>query len=261
MWVSPRCFLDCLTIRMFCVFFWMLHNYNRLLKQLELLWSEDKKIWSSPSFIAVKEDSLYSWFVVCVCVIALFFVPRAAPCAKRRNLPTASAQDAINGCAAPVQRSTDTARSLENASCLYPWKAAQVLGTRWGFLPSRITYSVAKGAVTGSVWLRANKRLCGFSPTFPPTSLSLPQSALRIIGEKAWMFVFHRIFSTCLSTLWSDGTGLGGLQMALPFWYFRPNLGHFIEKAMTKQFLWIWTRCVRESQTAEGCGHYRMFLS
>jgi len=59
-------------------------------------------------------------------VIALF-VLRAAPHVKRRDLLTVSVQVAISGCAAHVQRSTNMARKLETASCLCPWRAAQVL--------------------------------------------------------------------------------------------------------------------------------------
>lgn len=114
-----------------------------------------------------------------------------------------------------------------------------------------------------SVWLR---RICtwqweiDFSPALGP----LPQSAFHSIGKKFGYLCFtDRIISTCLSNLWSDETGLGGLQQqqALPFQYFCPNLGNFTEETMAKQCLCICARCVRESQTAKGCGHYRMFLS
>lgn len=52
--------------------------------------------------------------------VTVLFVLRAAPRVKRRDLLTVSAQAAISGCAARVQRNTDMAMKLETASCLYP---------------------------------------------------------------------------------------------------------------------------------------------
>lgn len=107
---------------------------------------------------------------------------------------------------------------------------------------------------------RVNKRLYDFSLTSGP----LPHSTFHCVGRKFGYLCFtDRIFFMCLSNLWSDGTGLGGLQQwqALPFQSFCPSLGNFIEGNHDKEFLCIWTRCVRESQTAKGCDHYRMFLS
>lgn len=157
MWVSPRCFLACLTIRMLHVFFWMLHIFWMLCivlivttRHLNCFGLKGKNIKVTGLNHSLLETTVCTADLLYVYVTALF-VPRAAPCAKRRDLPTVSVQDAINGCAARVQKNTGMARNLENTSCLYPWKAAQVLGAHGNCLYSHVSYSVTKEAAAGSV--------------------------------------------------------------------------------------------------------------
>lgn len=142
-------------------------------------------------------------------------------------------------------------------------------GTHGNCLSSPVSNSGTKGAVAGSVpqtpgslWLR---RTCMcqwetggfFSNLRAITTISIPWCWKKILD----IFVSQIKSSPCAFPIY--GTGLGGLQQqqALPFQSFCPNLGNFIEETMTKQFLCIWTSCVRESQIAKDCDHYRMLLS
>lgn len=104
---------------------------------------------------------------------------------------------------------------------------------------------------------RVSKRFCGFSPALGP----LPQSAFHSTGKKFGYLCFtDRIFSN----LWSDGTGLGGpqQQQAMPFQYFCPSLGDFIEETTRKQCLCTWKRCgIARSWCAQFVGCVRKTIN
>lgn len=198
-------------------------------------------------------------------VIALF-VLRAASRVKRRDLLTVSVQAAISGCAAHVQRNTDMTRKLETASCLYPWRAAQVLKMHFEILflltsviqlKKEQLQALCHRCYALCVWLR---RICmcqwemmWFFCNFRAiATISFP----RYLKSFGYLCFSETIFSTCLFSLWSDRLGFGRLQQqqALPFQYFCPLLGNFLQEATVKQFLCLWMRGWGESHRQQKAG-------
>lgn len=116
----------------------------------------------------------------------------------------------------------------------------------WGYLlSSHISYSAAKGADAGSVWLR---RICMcqqeirwfFSNFRAIATIGIPR-----YWKKVWIFVFDRrdlLRVPFPSVEWWVRRATTATGFALE--YFCLSLGNFTEKTMTKQFLCIWTRCV-----------------